>query len=205
VICPERLEEEFGSIDVYVFDQLLRGRIKQDMRVLDAGCGQGRNLVYLLRQGADVSAVDSDPVAVEHVRALAARLAPGLPADQFRADSLLDLSFEDATFDVVLCNAVLHFLEGEDSFRTALDEMFRVLRPGGLFFARLSSTIGVEHLLEHEGHRRYVLPDGRRWFLVDEQFLETEAARLGAEPIDPLKTTIVQNQRSMTTWVLRKA
>ncbi|MFQ5529203.1 MAG: class I SAM-dependent methyltransferase [Gemmatimonadota bacterium] len=207
MICPERpgLEEQFGAIDVYVFDQLLRGRITPDMRVLDAGCGQGRNLVYLLRSGADVCAVDSDPVAIEHVRALAATLSPDLPADRFRAESLMELSFPDATFDVILCNAVLHFLEDETEFQAILDQMFRVLRPGGLFFARLSSTIGVEHLLKHEGGRRYELPGGRHWFLVDEAFLDSEVRRLGAEPLDPLKTTVVQNQRSMTTWVLRKA
>ena len=99
---------------------------------------------------------------------------------------------------------MLHFLEDETEFRRALDELFRVLRPGGLFFSRLASTIGVEHLVERELGRRFLLPGGQRWFLVDADFLESEARRLGAEPADPLKTTVVQGRRSMTTWVLRK-
>ena len=45
------LQDQFGNIDIYVFDQLLRGRIAPGMRVFDAGCGGGRNLVYLLRNG----------------------------------------------------------------------------------------------------------------------------------------------------------
>ena len=52
---------QFGPIDIYLFDQILRGRIARGMRVLDAGCGSGRNLVYLLREGYEVFGVDADP------------------------------------------------------------------------------------------------------------------------------------------------
>ena len=199
-----QLGDVFGSIDIYVFDQIQRGRIAPDMRILDAGCGTGRNLAYLMRQGVDVSAVDANPDHIATVRELAASLAPELPADQFRVENLTNLSFDAETFDVVICSAVLHFLEDEAEFRGALDEMFRVLRPGGLFFARLSSTVGVEELLRPVEGRRYRLPDGQTWFLVDEDMLAREAARLGATAVDPLKTTVVHGQRSMTTWVLRK-
>ena len=78
------LRSVFGDIDIYLFDQLLRGRIAPGARVLDAGCGAGRNLVYLLREGHEVFAADEDPHAVDAVRRLAARLAPRLPASNFR-------------------------------------------------------------------------------------------------------------------------
>lgn len=199
------LRDQFGPIDIYLFDQILRGRITADMRILDAGCGRGRNLVYLMRIGADVFAVDTDPDNIEGVRVLARNLSPALPADQFRVEPLDRLSFPDDAFDVVLCNAVLHFMKDEAEFQAVLDQLFRVLRPGGLFFARLASTIGIEHLVKQEQGRWHRLPDGSQRFLVDEAFLEEEARRVGAELADPLKTTVVQNQRSMTTWVLRKA
>ena len=64
------LQEQFGQIDIYVFDQILRGNIAPGMRVLDAGCGEGRNLVYLLREGLQVFAVDANPAAVQRVRQL---------------------------------------------------------------------------------------------------------------------------------------
>src|SRR5947199_5755489 len=103
------LQQQFGQIDIYLFDQLLKGRIVPGMRVLDAGCGGGRNLVYLLREGYEIYAVDEDPRAVDAVRRLAASLAPGLPAGNFRREAIEAMSFPDAFVDVALSSAVLHF------------------------------------------------------------------------------------------------
>jgi hypothetical protein len=82
--------------------------------------------------------------------------------------------------------------------------MWRVLQPGGIFFARLASTIGIADQIELIDGRRYQLPDGSERFLVDEAMLLSEAATLGGEFIEPIKTTVVQNMRAMTTWCLRK-
>jgi tellurite methyltransferase len=198
------LSAEFGDIDIYVFDQLLRGRIAPGMRVLDAGCGGGRNLVHLLRSGYEAFGVDEDPAAIESVRRLASRLAPGLPRENFRVEAVEAMSFPDRHADVVLCSAVLHFARDERHFEAMLDSCWRVLRPGGLFFSRLASTVGLEGKLEAFGGRRFMLPDGSTRFLVDEALLERAALALGGELADPLKTTIVHGKRSMTTWVLRK-
>src|SRR5882757_6704289 len=78
------IQEQFGQIDIYVFDQILRGNIASGMRVLDAGCGYGRNLVHLLREGCEVFALDADADGVEHVRKLSASLMTGLPAENFQ-------------------------------------------------------------------------------------------------------------------------
>ena len=78
------LSKEFGEIDIYLFDQLLRKRITPGMRVLDGGCGFGRNLVHLLREGYEVFGTDSDSRALDATRRLVASLAPTLPADNFR-------------------------------------------------------------------------------------------------------------------------
>ena len=198
------LREQFGDLDIYLFDQLLKERLVPGMRVLDAGCGGGRNLVWFLRNGYDVSAVDESPEAVEHVRRLAGALAPGLPPEGFRVADLADLPFPDAHFDAVLCSAVLHFARDEAHFDRMLDEMWRVLRPGGLFFARLASTIGMEGRLQRLEGDWYLLPDGSRRFLVDAEKLQRTTARLSGAWLDPLKTTLVQDLRAMTTWVLRK-
>lgn len=201
---PEDLVSTFGQIDIYVFDQLMRGRITPDMRVLDAGCGPGRNSEYLMRCGADVHGVDADPKQIERVRSLASIAAPGLTPDHFIVAPISDLPFPDHFFGAVICCAVLHFSESSEAFEAAMAELWRVLEPGGVFFARLASTIGLETSVRQLRDRWYHLPDGSDRFLVDEQYLDRVASTLGAQPLDPLKTTVVQNMRSMTTWVLRK-
>ncbi|MGE0454036.1 MAG: class I SAM-dependent methyltransferase [Vicinamibacteria bacterium] len=198
------LVEEFGSIDIYLFDQALKGRFEPGMRLLDAGCGTGRNLPYFLRAGFDVSAVDAHPDAVERVRKLAAKLAPRLPASNFRAERIEAMSFPDSSFDAVFSSAVLHFAESPADFRGMLDGMWRVLRSGGFFFARLASTITIEDAAAPIGNGRYRLPDGTDRFLVDEAMLESLAEELGGMFAEPLKTTNVQRQRAMTTWCLTK-
>jgi tellurite methyltransferase len=199
------LHEQFGDIDIYVFDQLLRRRIASGMRVLDAGCGAGRNLVYLLRSGYEVFGVDADPDAIAFVRSLASRLAPHLPADNFRVEAIERMTFPDGFADVVLSSAVLHFARDDAQFRAMLDSSWKALKPGGLFFSRLASSIGMEQEVKTVAGRRHRLPDGSERYLVDAALLTSLTRELGGEWLDPLKTTIVQGQRCMTTWVIRKA
>lgn len=202
---PDELAEVFGDIDVYLFDQILKGRITSRMRVLDAGCGSGRNLKYLLRCGLEVFGIDESAELVREVRALAARLAPRLPAENFQVGDARSMPFADLDFDVVISNAVLHFARDEADFREMLDEMWRVLKPDGMLFARLATSIGIEGQIRHRRDRVYLLPDGTERFLVDEAMLMAAAGRLGATPLEPLKTVLVQGQRSMTTWCVQKA
>jgi tellurite methyltransferase len=197
------LRQQFGEIDIYLFDQLLRGRFDQRRRVLDAGCGSGRNLPFLLRHGFAVHAVDADAAAIHAVRQLVNALAPGAPADRVQLASLDSLPWADASFDAVIGSAVLHFARDEQAFAAMLREMWRVLAPGGLFFARLATSIGLErHLPASVGRMR--LPDGSERFVVDEATLLDWTATLGGTLADPLKTTNVQNMRCMTTWVMEK-
>ena len=198
------LQDQYGQIDIYLFDQLLKGRIAPGMRILDAGCGSGRNLVYLLREGYEVHGADADARAVESVRSLARTLAPALPPSNFRVESVEQMSFDDACADVVISNTVLHFAEDDAHFEAMLRGSWRVLKPGGLFFCRLASLIGMESQFEPVGRRRYRSPDGAERYLMDAALLNAWTGRLGGELAEPLKTTVVQNQRAMTTWVVRK-
>ena len=78
------------------------------------------------------------------------------------------------------------------------------MKPGGLFFCRLGSTIGMETQVESLGGRRFRSLDGSERYLVDAAILEELTERLGGELADPIKTTVVHQTRSMTTWVMRK-
>ena len=201
---PADLNALFGQIDIYLFDQLLRGRITPQMKVLDAGCGGGRNSHYLMRCGAEVFGVDADPDQISRIQEVAARLAPSLPADNFIVGRLTDLPFPDSHFTAVLCSAVLHFAHDESEFEGMVAEMWRVLSGGGVFFARLASSIGIEDRVVRLRGRTHRVPDGSDRFLVDEAYLLRLTSELGGSLLDPLKTTNVQNLRAMSTWVVGK-
>jgi 2-polyprenyl-3-methyl-5-hydroxy-6-metoxy-1,4-benzoquinol methylase len=192
------LQQQFGQIDIYLFDQILRGNISPGMRILDAGCGGGRNLIYLLHEGYNIFAADKDPSAIAHIRALASNL----PTDNFHVEPIETLSFPIESFDAVLCNAVLHFARDDAHFNAMVHSLWRVLKPGGLLFCRLASTIGMPH--RHLTGHRFLAPDGTERYCVDETLLMNLTAKLSGQLVDPIKTTVVQNQRCMTTWVLRK-
>jgi tellurite methyltransferase len=196
------IQEQFGQIDIYVFDQILRGNITSGMVVLDAGCGYGRNLVYLLREGCEIFALDADADGVAHVRALSASLETGLPAENFQVGSIERMPFPNGFADVVICNSVLHFARDERHFRAMLAELWRVVKPGGMLFCRLGSRIGMD--FQRVRGDLYLVGDGSEWFLVDEEMLLGLTEKMNAVLVDPLKTTIVQDFRCMTTWVLRK-
>lgn len=198
------LKAQFGNIDIYVFDQLLKGRLAPPMRVLDAGCGTGRNLVYLLQNGFEVFGVDANPKSVQYVQALARRLAPQLPASNFDVCEIASLPFADERFDAVISSAVLHFAEDPAHFQKMVDEMWRVLTPGGMLFVRVASTIGMDDLVKPLENGWYALPDGTKRFLASEALLLEKTRVLGGKLMDPLKTTNVQNLRAMTTWVVQK-
>jgi len=196
------VQDQFGQIDIYVFDQILRGNIAPGMRVLDAGCGYGRNLVHLLREGCEIFALDADAEGIEHVRQMSTLLQSRLPLENFQVGSIEQMRFPDGFADVVICNSVLHFARDDRHFRAMLSELWRVLRPGGMLFCRLGSRIGME--FERVRDNIFVVGDGSEWFLVDEEMLLELTDELNGVLVDPLKTTIVQDYRCMTTWVIRK-
>lgn len=197
------LLDQFGDIDVYLFDQLLRGRITSGMRVLDAGCGYGRNLIYLLREGFDVSAVDANADALATVRAFAGEVAPRLPAANFRVEAVEAMTFPAGSFDVVISSAVLHFARDSEHFDAMVKRMWSALAPGGMLFARLASSTGIESHIVPTESGRYRLPDGSERFLISEERLVGLTRELGGTLVDPIKSTIVQSMRCMATWVVR--
>ena len=198
------LQATFGNIDIYLFDQLLKGTYDHCKRIIDVGCGGGRNIVYFLSNGFEVFGADMDPNAVSTTMALSEKLAPHNPPENFVVATAEQLPFDDGSFDLAICSAVLHFASNKDHFESMLRSVWRVLRPGGFLFARLASDIGIEMLVKSVGNGRYLLPDGSVRFLVNQQMLTGYTNELGGILHEPIKTTNVSNLRCMTTWCVRK-
>ncbi|MBB5436510.1 SAM-dependent methyltransferase [Pedobacter sp. AK017] len=200
----QHIQDTFGNIDIYLFDQLLKGTYDDCHMILDAGCGTGRNLLYLLQSGANVFGVDQNPEAIAQLRTLASSFPQVDPEENFKVAAVEGLPFAAETFDLVISSAVLHFAENLNHFEAMLSSMWEVLKPGGYFFCRLASEIGIESLVRFIESGRYILPDGSERFLVNQEMLLRLTKKIGGELHEPIKTTNVQNLRSMTTWCVRK-
>lgn len=198
------VKELFGDIDIYLFDQILKNRFVPNSKILDAGCGSGRNLIYFLQNNFEVFGIDQNESSVEYCKLLANKIAPNLPSENFQISTVEKMPFADESFDLVISSAVLHFAENENHFNQMCLEMWRVLKPNGILFARLASDIGIENRIKLIDERRYLLPDGSTRFLVNEKMLIAKTNEFNAILVEPIKTTNVQNLRCMTTWVLRK-
>lgn len=205
VMKSEQIQETFGDIDIYLFDQLLKGTYNECETVLDAGCGTGRNLQYFLKSGAHVYGVDRDPEAITQLKIAASAFPYINPEENFSIAPVEQLPFENESFDLVISSAVLHFAMNQEHFEAMLTSMWRVLKPGGYFFCRLASEIGIESLVRFIGNGRYMLPDGSERFLVNQEMLVRLTKNLGGQLHEPIKTTNVQNSRAMTTWCVRKS
>jgi tellurite methyltransferase len=200
----ENLQQLFGNIDIYLFDQLLKGTYSECRKVLDVGCGGGRNLIYFLQHGYDVYGIDPNPEAIAAVQELSIALTGEDKAGNFKVSFAETMPFADHTFDLAICSAVLHFAQNPEHFEAMLTKMWQVIKPGGYLFARLASNIGIENLVQPLGHSRYLLPDGSERYLVTEQILLDYTQKLNGYLHEPIKTTNVQNLRCMTTWCLQK-
>ena len=193
---------DLASTDVYLIDQILKGRIAPDARIIDVGTGGGRNLPWFLRRGMDVTALDPNPEAFAALDERLAAMGLSLPSGKRILLPVEQANLPARSFDLVISNAVLHFAQGHDHFRAMLDATWDLVAPGGLLFARLTSSVGIEPLLQDLGDGRYWLPDESERYLVTEEGLLRETEQLGGVLLDPIKSTVVQSLRTMTTWVL---
>jgi SAM-dependent methyltransferase len=199
------LKEQFGDIDIYLFDQLLKGRFQSCKRVADLGCGKGRNLIYFLKNGHEVYGIDNNPDAICEVQSLAAGINTKTATEQFIVGNIdRYLPFENGSFDLVICNAVLHFAKDKTHFEEMLKAAWSLLKPGGYLFARLATDIGIKNLVMPLSDGRFLLPDGSERYLLSVEMIAEYNLELNATAYEPLKTTVVDNLRSMTSWCIQK-
>jgi 2-polyprenyl-3-methyl-5-hydroxy-6-metoxy-1,4-benzoquinol methylase len=193
------IEEVIGSTDIYLVDQIMKGRYKTSDTILDAGCGYGRNLHWFLRNDIVIYGIDQDVNAIHDLQRRHSKVA-----ERFHQTAVEKLPFEDKQFDHIISSAVLHFAKDNAHFRQMIAEMVRVLKPQGSLFIRMTSDIGIEDKVQLAGDGVYDIPDGSRRFLLTRDLLADVMLQNGLSFLEPLKTVNVNDIRCMSTLVLRK-
>ncbi len=199
------LNRLLGNVDSYLLDQILKGKFTKEMKILDAGCGEGRNAVYFINQGYQIFGIDPNETAIQYCRYLAKSLNPDFDIHRFQVGRLEAVPFHAEAFDAVICSAVLHFADGVDNFQKMLSEIHRVLKPGGIFWFRMAT--GFAGILGESidlGQGKYRLPDGSERFVLTLSDVD-HLKKAGFRFLEVPKTVLVLGQREMGIFLMEKA
>ena len=200
------LNKLLGNIDVYLLDQILKGRFSKDQKILDVGCGEGRNQIYFLREDYQVFGVDSNPIAIQMARIQAQTIQKDYDIHRFQTALVEDMPFHKEAVDVVISSAVLHFANNTAHFYKMMDEMVRVLKPQGLLFLRMTTGFGgIPEASTSMGNGVYLLPDGSKRFLLTEALLSEVQDRYGLHHLEAPKSVLVHGRRAMGVFMMQKA
>lgn len=193
------LKEAIAGVDIYIIDQILKNNYKAGAKILDAGCGNGRNLKWFYNTDFEIHGTDLDTTKIEYCKELYEH-----QKENFIISSVEKLPYKANSFDYIICNAVLHFAENSAHFHQMFNELVRILKPNGMLFIRMASNFGIETEIKHLKNGVYKLPDNSTRFLLTNELLDELKRMQTFSFIEAIKTTIVEHKRSMTTLVLQK-
>jgi ubiquinone/menaquinone biosynthesis C-methylase UbiE len=194
------IQELLGQTDIYIIDQVMKGRYAPGDTMLDAGCGNGRNLHWFVQNHFNIYGIDTHEEAIRNLK----NAYPYLPAGVLTVSPVEETVFHDNYFDHIICSAVLHFADSTAMFNKMMAEMVRILKPGGTLFIRMASDIGIEDKVKHLKDGVYLIPDGTRRFLLTRNLLAACMQQYQLSFIEPLKTVNVNDTRCMSTLLLQK-
>ncbi|MFT4662864.1 MAG: tellurite methyltransferase [Patiriisocius sp.] len=195
----EKLNSELGNIDIYLLDQIMKGNYSENDRILDVGCGGGRNMHWFIKNEYDIHGVDINQRYIDALR----QEYPTLN-DNFKNGDLDHLTDLDSSFDHLICNAVLHFSKNTEHFYRMFSELVRVLKSDGTLFVRMTSNIGLEQQVKEIDDGVFLLPDGSNRFLLTRSIIDEILNRFGLSQLEPTKSVNVSDLRVMTTLILIK-
>lgn len=188
--------QTFERVDIYVIDQILKGRYQEGQSIFDAGCGGGRNLKWFYQNDFDIFGIDAD----EEFLSIAKQNYPKA-ASNFTVGTLENLPYDNHSFDHILCCAVLHFAKSETHFTAMFTELVRVLLPKGMILIRMASNIGLDGNAPEITYKE----NGQKgtYYLTRERINQL-IKEFNLTLLEPVKTTNVQDERAMTTLVFQK-
>lgn len=178
----------------------MKDRYNPSDKILDAGCGEGRNMHWFLQNDLEIYGVDANETAIAQLKSA----NPDLPIERLQIAAVENLPFSDNYFNHIISSAVLHFASNTQHFKAMLAEMVRVLKPNGSLFIRITSDIGIENKVRLIEAGVYIIPDGSKRFLLTKTLLAECMQENNLSFLEPFKTVNVDDLRCMSTLVLRK-
>jgi len=198
----QSVNQHFGNVDIYLLDQILKNKFHLGIKILDAGCGEGRNLMHFINSGYDVYGIDINPMAIKALQFIVSSIRPDLNQNQFMEGDIADLAFPDDAFDLIIASAVLHFARDNNHFFKMFEQLIRSLKSGAMLFIRMTSDIGIENLVIPKGSGRYRIPDGSERFLLTREILEKLDSHYSLKYLEQFKTVNVNDMRCMSTLIV---
>ncbi len=195
----DTLKNEIEGIDIYLLDQILKGRYQNRDVILDAGCGNGRNLKWFYNNGNTIYGVDLNDKRLDK-----AKEQFGDQEENFSIQNIKSLNFEDEKFNHIVCNAILHFAESKLDFMAMLKELVRVLKPKGTIFIRTATMESIEDKVIQTSKGVYKLPDKTTRFLLTKDLLYSIQKEFNLELVERFKYVNVDDLRCMATFILQK-
>lgn len=189
-----------GQTDIYLLDQIMKGRYNENEKILDAGCGEGRNMYWFLQNDFAIYGTDINETAIAQLKSA----NPDLPAERLQIAAVEKSPFTDNYFDHIISSAVLHFANSTQHFKAMFTEMVRVLKINGSLFIRMTSDIGIENKVKPISDGVYIIPDDSKRFLLTKTLLAECMQENNLSFLEPFKTVNVDDLRCMSTLVLQK-
>ena len=194
------IKQALGETDIYLLDQIMKGRYHETDKILDEGCGTGRNMHWFLQNGIEIVGIDKNKDLIAELKLANPTISP----DRFQVSLVEKIPFPDNYFDHAISIAVLHFATNPSHFNSMLAELVRVVKPGGSLFIRIASVMGIEDKVILINDGVYKIPDGSTRFLLTKPLLSSSMLQNNLSFLEPLKTVNVDDIRCMSTLVLQK-
>ena len=173
-------------------DLILKGNVNPSSRVLDIGCGEGRNGIYFIQNGYEYHGWDTDESKISLLEYLSKSIIGAkvtFEIQDFRRAS------SNETYDLIICSRVLHFAESEEDFYEMWKKLTSLLSSGGIIYLSMDSVIETSIGKRLESGK-VEFPDGKiRFTLTKELYVEIKK---GFEEIEPLRTLVHHKERAQS-------
>lgn len=185
-------------MDLILMDLILKGIVPERGRVLDIGCGEGRNGIYFIQKGYEYHGWDTDRSKLRLIEYLAKNISGSDVC--FEAHDLR-LAPPNVTFDFIICSRLLHFAHDLSDFMSMWKKVTKLLKSDGILYVSMDSTVDVS-IGEGIAEGKVMFPDGKLRFALTKPLYAR--IKTSFEEVMPLRTLVHHGERAQSFFALRK-